>query len=327
MNDTSSVASANPHRDGHGGGTSKRSRVVLFGMRCAFTLPVLTALAESPAVQIEAVILPRSATSPSLTPDPALDTVQATKTPVIEVSHRSGLASPEFRATMERIAPDAIIAACFPWRLPRWLRSLPPGGCLNVHPSLLPDGRGPEPVFWAFRWGLTATGVTLHVMDEGFDTGPVVAQRRVANPDGATIPGLERMLAEIGAGMVVEHLSMSRDEPVVPIPQPQVEEMARYARIPGPEDLIVPTSWAVSDAARFIRAAAPVYGTIPILVLANGQRLMVEEVHRVDDIERHLAMEPVTVDGDTARIRFADGVLTCRIARSRQPLRLHGAGG
>ena len=52
-----------------------------------------------------------------------------------------------------------------------------PGGCLNLHPSLLPKYRGPSPVATAIRDGVESTGVTLMLLDEGMDSGPIVAQR------------------------------------------------------------------------------------------------------------------------------------------------------
>lgn len=296
-----------------------RTRVVLFGMRCTMTRLVLDALAGASAIDLAAVVLPRNEASRSqASPDPVQIIVRKTHAALVEIPDRPHLSMQEFRTTLEKTAPDVVIVACSPWRLPRWVLTLPPGGCVNVHPSLLPDGRGPEPIFWAFRWGLEETGVTLHLMDEGFDTGPVLSQRRCEIPQCATIPDLERSLAKLGAGMVLEHISTPPDGRTAP--SPQRNEDARYAPIPQREDLIVPTSWPARHAARFIRAVVPVYGPLPVLVLATGQRLMVDKVIRRNAPDA--ITEPIIVDGDTARIRFADDVLACRIAHDRQPLRL-----
>lgn len=301
----------------------RRTRTVLLGMRCTFTRPILTALTMAPDVHLAAVVLPANAiSSPATASDPVLETIRAARTRLIEVPAVGHLATPAFRARLERIAPDLIVVACFPWRIPRWLLSLPSRGCLNVHPSLLPDGRGPDPVFWAFRWGLAETGVTLHLMDEDFDTGPVLSQRRLVIPGDATIPTLEWALGEMGAGMVLEHASTTSGQPA--IASPQREREARYARIPRKDDLIVPTSWPVRDAARFIQAVVSTYGPIPVLVLLTGQRLAVDRVIQVDD--RASIPEPVVVSGDTAHIQFAGGTLVCRVVRDRQPLQLRRPG-
>jgi methionyl-tRNA formyltransferase len=62
-------------------------------------------------------------------------------------------------------AVDAVVVACFPWKLPPALLARPRLGGLNVHPSLLPLGRGPEPVFWTLRRGERRTGATIHRLD------------------------------------------------------------------------------------------------------------------------------------------------------------------
>lgn len=302
-----------------------RARVVLFGMRCAFTEPVLNALLTAPNVDLRVVVLPESAESlpvPVSPTDPPLDTIRTNQVRMLGLADRSHMASPAFRAALEAIGPDLIVIACFPWRLPDWLLVLPPHGCLNVHPSLLPDGRGPEPVFWAFRWGLAETGVTLHVMDAGFDTGPVVAQRRIVVPENATMPALECDLARIGADLLTDTLPAVLAGSVSTSPQAGLR--ARYARTPRADDLLVDTSWSAHDAARFIRAIAQVYGPVPLLVRSTGQRLSVDAVIGVTDDAS--MPDPVSLQGPDALIRFAQGTLVCRLAASHQPLRFHVPG-
>ncbi len=73
--------------------------------------------------------------------------------------------------------PDLIVVYGFPWKLSRDVLRTPRLGAINVHTSLLPKYRGPLPVHWAVRNGDPETGVTIHWMDEGFDTGNILAQR------------------------------------------------------------------------------------------------------------------------------------------------------
>lgn len=54
--------------------------------------------------------------------------------------------------------------------------------CLNIHPSLLPSYRGPEPIAWGLLEGADSFGVTLHLVDEGIDTGAIVCQAEVKRP-------------------------------------------------------------------------------------------------------------------------------------------------
>jgi methionyl-tRNA formyltransferase len=290
-------------------------------MRCASTEPVVAALLAAPEIDLMAVVLPESPESiPESAPGPVVDAARSGKVALIGLPNRATFGSPAFRSVLEAIAPDAIVVACFPWRLPEWLLALPTRCCLNVHPSLLPDGRGPEPIFWAFRWGLVETGVTIHVMDSGFDTGPIVTQRTVTIPGAATIGSLEGMLANIGANLLIDCLTAWLNGSAVA----SVQEggQSRYASAPGPEDMVVPTTWSAPRAARFIRAVSSSHGPVSVAVYDTGQRLAVDEV--VDTIDHPTMAEAVRFQGLDAHIRFSPGVLICQLATHSHPLRFHG---
>ena len=72
--------------------------------------------------------------------------------------------------------PDVLVTYGFNWILPSEVFTLPRFGAINIHPSLLPRYRGPAPVHWAIRNGDPEIGVTIHRIDEGIDTGPILAQ-------------------------------------------------------------------------------------------------------------------------------------------------------
>ncbi|KAH8905612.1 Formyltransferase, partial [Coniochaeta sp. PMI_546] len=92
---------------------------------------------------------------------------------------------------------------------PRILRSARYGG-LNIHPSLLPDLRGPAPLHHALLSGRTHTGVSLQTLsEESFDSGEVLAQTPLPGvpiPEGTDVPSLRDILAPLGADMLVEGL-------------------------------------------------------------------------------------------------------------------------
>ena len=83
----------------------------------------------------------------------------------------------EARRAIAELAPDAIIVAAYGLFLPEDTLAVPRLGCLNIHPSLLPRHRGPSPVATAILEGDQTTGVTIMLLDEGMDTGPILAQR------------------------------------------------------------------------------------------------------------------------------------------------------
>jgi methionyl-tRNA formyltransferase len=81
------------------------------------------------------------------------------------------------------VAPDLVLCAGFPWKLPPDALAVPRLGVVNFHPSLLPRYRGPIPVAWAIRNGETEIGITFHRMAPGLDTGPILAQAPITLAD------------------------------------------------------------------------------------------------------------------------------------------------
>jgi len=127
-----------------------------------------------------------------------------------QIADESGvpvLAVPEIRdhsilATLHELAPDIICVSCFPWRLPDEVIGAARLASMNIHPSLLPDNRGPDPLFWTFRRGDDQTGVTIHRMTAAFDAGPILAQTSIPVADGETEAMLEDALARQAASLL-----------------------------------------------------------------------------------------------------------------------------
>jgi methionyl-tRNA formyltransferase len=285
-------------------------------MECGFTTVFLEPLLATGAVDIVAVVLARiQTTAPSAGPWSLRQFRSLESSTRIELSRRSELTSRDFLDKLEALDVDVIVVACFPWRLPPAVLELPRIASVNVHPSLLPDGRGPEPIFWAFRRDLATTGVTLHAIDDGLDTGPIIDQRAEAIPSEATMITLERTLANVGANMVSDFLSAP---PHAFTLRPQLEHEGRPAPFPAAEDLVVTTSWSATKAARFINGVSPIYGSIEVLVLANGQRLAVAEVLEID--KSTFSTTVVQRQKDEAWIQFPDGLLRCKLRMSHQHL-------
>jgi methionyl-tRNA formyltransferase len=90
---------------------------------------------------------------------------------VLIASKRSRLAP-----LLQAVQPDLLLTFFFPWRVPPEALAVPSRGAINVHPSLLPRYRGPNPLGWTLRNGEPKVGLTFHRMDPQFDTGPILAQ-------------------------------------------------------------------------------------------------------------------------------------------------------
>lgn len=103
-------------------------------------------------------------------------------------------------AFVERVRsenPELILSVFCGQRFPRKLLDVP-DWAINLHPSLLPDYRGPAPEFWALFHGEEFTGYTAHVMTEAFDAGAILDQRELPIRDDDTLHSLTQRLAKLG---------------------------------------------------------------------------------------------------------------------------------
>ena len=111
----------------------------------------------------------------------------------------------EISLKIAEFEPQLVICSCFPWRIPASLLAIPQHGWWNLHPSLLPAYRGPDPLYWQQQAGETRTGITLHQMDEEFDTGPILAAATVTL-NLAHLRESEQQLGAEGGSLVVNAL-------------------------------------------------------------------------------------------------------------------------
>jgi methionyl-tRNA formyltransferase len=204
--------------------------------------------------------------------------------------------------------PDLIAVSCFPQRFPRALLALPPLGVLNVHPALLPRGRGPDPLFWAFRERDSeragAGGVTVHLMDGGLDSGPIVAQDRVGLVDGLGGGELELQLAARGAALLTEAVAALAAGRV--IPREQDEALATSFPVPvaadysfGPD---APARWLFN----FVRGTAG--GRWPHVLVIGDRHWRILAARAYDPAAT--LPSAFEEDGETLRVRCVPGVFT-----------------
>src|SRR5262245_19278620 len=90
----------------------------------------------------------------------------------------SRLREPAILQAIERLEPEIGVSAFFGYILRSEMLAMLPAGCVNIHPALLPWNRGAHPNVWSIVEG-TPAGATLHYLDEGIDTGDIIAQREV----------------------------------------------------------------------------------------------------------------------------------------------------
>jgi len=224
--------------------------------------------------------------------------------PVFEVGR---LAHPDTLAMVSSLRPDVACVACFPRRIPAALLALPKHGFLNLHPSLLPLYRGPEPLFWTFRDGGGSTGVTLHFMDERLDTGDIAAQAPLDLPDGISRTEAERLCAALGGQLVVEVVQALELGTLARHRQP---EAGTYYPSPTPDDFTIDTAWPARRAFNFMRGTAE-WGRAYALQI-DGRRLSLRSALSYSADQTLDA--PLVQSAAEAWIQFAPGVLRARTA-------------
>src|SRR5436190_17928294 len=148
--------------------------------------------------------------------------------PAKQLALRKGLAvlQPErarneaFVGELKSRRPDLIVVAAYGQILPPAILELPRLGCVNVHASLLPKYRGAAPIQWALLNDESETGVTIMKMDEGLDTGDLLALQSTAITPTDNAQTLHDRLAQIGAGLLVKTVPEYIAGTIVPRKQP-----------------------------------------------------------------------------------------------------------
>ena len=287
------------------------ARVIFLGMQSNFSHPSLRALLAA-GVEVCAVVLPAAQSTPG---GPALRRLEPPSrrraflpvnqsflhTGVQQIAWERGiplwevarLDDPAVTDLFTSLQPDLICVACFSRFIPPALLNIPRLGVLNVHPSLLPDNRGPEPLFWTFRLGHERTGVTIHLMEEKLDSGPVLVQEALAVPEGISYAELEQQTAELGGVLLARAVGdlMSGQAH----PRPQDESQSHYYPYPsnqnGRDDFVIyPAQWDARHVYNFI-CGVKEWGEPLTLVADTELTLLIEDVldysYKPNDLRLH----------------------------------------
>jgi len=170
----------------------------------------------------------------------------------IDVFQPASLKDDMVTALMRRANPDAIVVAAYGKILPANILEMPTNGCINVHASLLPRHRGAAPVHWAILDGDRTTGVSVMLMEEGLDTGPVALMSETAVGE-KSVDELTETLSFMGAEALAEVLHRIESGGVTWVPQD--DDRATYAAKVTPADVVLTPELTVDQALRRVRAS------------------------------------------------------------------------
>lgn len=253
----------------------------MFGIHCAFTDSILRGL-ESVHRSPVAVVYPGPPGSVGLQPlhRPQRSLPMASDFNLIEKNQSTvptfTIGRLNHQATIEgliALAPDILVVACFPHRIPEPIRAVASTAALNIHPSLLPRHRGPDPLFWTLRAGNGVAGVTIHQLTHEFDAGPIAAQSAISYPDGMSERHLEAALAQAAADLMLDLLpAIERDSWTL---RPQDVALASYETWPTHDDYIIDTRRTARSAFNFIRGIAE--RDVPVTIKTRDGLVVVSE--------------------------------------------------
>lgn len=161
----------------------------------------------------------------------------------------------EVIAEIRELQPQVIVVAAYGQILRPQVLSIPPSGVINVHPSLLPKYRGASPIAGALLAGEEKTGVTIMLMDEGMDTGPILAQISIKIRPEDTTSSLVERLARMGADLLLETLPRWLEGQIKP--QPQDNARATYTKPIAKKDGLIDWSLPAVEIWGRVRAFDP----------------------------------------------------------------------
>ncbi len=190
--------------------------------------------------------------------------------------------------------PDLLVSWFWTKNIPRGVREAAPLGAIGVHPSLLPRHRGPDPTFWAIESGDVETGVTAHVLDDEYDTGALLGQRRIPIDPTWNAWTLAKKLDRPSLALLREVVAAyAAGKP----PRPQEQDEALATAAPAPDDDLLELRWAdpAEAIARRVRASSPWPGAFTEIA---GTVVTLTRVRVTTDVPRALTQGEACVRTD-----------------------------
>lgn len=183
-------------------------------------------------------------------------------------------------AFLRSVSPDILCVASLSQLLRKAVLQIPRYGAINLHPSLLPKYHGPFPWFWQYHDFGSEWGATIHQLDEGQDTGPILKQQQVSIEVGTDITDAMRIIGTVGARLFVEVLEEIATGTSKARPQP-THQYPKARIVKRNERFIDWQTWPIERVWHFMR------GTYPWNEAVEYPRLGTRGVSwKVDNFER-----------------------------------------
>ena len=165
------------------------------------------------------------------------------------------LDEPQLIEKIKSLDVDVAVVCSFNYKIPKVLLNATKDGFINVHPSMLPKYRGGNPYSRVIMNGETETGVTIHFMDEDFDTGDIIAQKAYHIHSKATMGTLFNELNVIGIELLLHVLQAYELQELPRIKQPAGEFISGNGL--SERETFINYNKSAEEIERFIRALNP----------------------------------------------------------------------
>lgn len=258
-------------------------RIVYFGTP-QFSADILSALLQDPEITVAGVVCQSDeilGRKKILTPPPTKKLAIEHNIPVLQPAK---LRDESFLAAIDAFHADVAVIVAYGRILPQVLLDRIPRGFVNLHPSLLPKYRGPSPMQAAIAAGDQKTGVSIMTIDQGMDTGPLLAQESITIEPNETTASLTEKVVELGAPMLIKALKGYISGTI--IPTPQSEEGVSICKLLSKEDGKIDWNDPALTIERKIRAFTPWPGTWTTWNLNNAE-IMVKILEATLTQEKH----------------------------------------
>ena len=183
----------------------------------------------------------------------------------------------DFDALLKDLSPDLIVVVAYGKILPKSVIDFPKYGCINLHVSLLPKYRGAAPMQRAIMEGEGETGVTVMYMDEGLDTGDIIAVSKFEIGPTDDFEAIHDRSAEIGSELLSKTIYEIEKGKIERIKQD--DSLATYAKKVEREDCKLDFTLSAKKLDFIIRGVTPIPGAF---VYHNGKMLKINKAAPID---------------------------------------------
>lgn len=186
--------------------------------------------------------------------------------------------SDSFKTWLQKQKPDLVLVCGFSLKIPKELLAIPTYGFLNIHFGKLPENRGPDPLFWSLKNGDKETTITIHEVDEGWDTGKILLEKSTPIIPGETYGMVNSKMSYLLKDIAKKIIELSQDKNSFKI---QAKEFYKYNKRPiSKETSINWESQSVEEIESLVNACNPKYGGASTYY--QGALIKIVEVSLVD---------------------------------------------